>query len=103
MEHEYGNHLTARYLAERLGISRSRFEHLFKAQTGESFRPTLRQLRLSKAQELLVKSSLSIKEIAGRVGFSGTPSFSRAFQRCYGQPPSRWRRRHAEVRDSTFG
>lgn len=92
MEREYSSALTAIRLAGVLGLSRSRFEHLFKAETGGRFRPTLRQIRLSKAQTLLAKSSLSIKEVAFRVGFQSTPAFSRAFQKQYGQPPSQWRR-----------
>jgi len=103
MEQEYGSALTASHLAELVGLSRSRFEHLFKAETRERFRPALRQIRLSKAETLLAGSTLSIKETACRVGFLSTPAFSRAFKKQYGQSPSQWRRRRAEVRDGTFG
>ncbi|MGD0010130.1 MAG: AraC family transcriptional regulator [Terriglobia bacterium] len=103
MEQEYSSRLTASRLAKVVGVSRSRFEHLFKAETGARFRPTLREIRLSKAQTLLAKPILSIKEVACRVGFLSTPAFSRAFVKRYGQPPSQWRRRQTEVRGSTFG
>jgi transcriptional regulator GlxA family with amidase domain len=103
MEREYGSRLTATHLAEVVGLSRFRFEHLFKAETGRRFRASLRQIRLSKANTLLAKSSLSIKEIACRVGFLSTPAFSRAFRKRYGQPPSQWRRGLWKVRCSTFG
>jgi len=61
MEQEYSSRLTASRLAKVVGVSRSRFEHLFKAETGARFRPTLREIRLSKAQTLLAKPILSIK------------------------------------------
>lgn len=98
MEREYSSRLTASHLAEVIGLSRSRFEHLFKAETGARFRPTLRQIRLSKSQTLLVNSTLSIKQVACRVGFLSTPAFSRAFGKRNGQPPSQWRRRQTEVK-----
>ena len=102
MELEYGHHLTAKDLAQRLGLSRSRFEHLFTAETGTRFRPALRHIRLSKSQALLRNSNLSVKEIADRIGFRSGAAFSRAFEELYGEPPSQWRRRAAEVGDGTF-
>jgi len=86
-----------------VGLSRSRFEHLFSGETGTGFKPTLRQIRLSNSQSLLATSNLSIKEIAGLVGFRSAAAFSRAFNEYYGEPPSHWRRRLAEVADGTFG
>jgi transcriptional regulator GlxA family with amidase domain len=96
MEREYSSRLTASHLAGAVGLSRCRFEHLFKAETGGALRPALRQIRLSKGQELLAGSSLSIKEVAWRVGSLSTPAFSRAFKKQYAQTPSQWRRRHSE-------
>jgi transcriptional regulator GlxA family with amidase domain len=97
MEREYGSRLTASHLAEVAGLSRSRFEHLFKAETGERFRRALRDIRLSRADALLAGSTLSIKEVACRVGFLSTASFSRAFTERYGQAPSQWRGRHSQI------
>jgi transcriptional regulator GlxA family with amidase domain len=97
MERECGSPLTVSRLAEIAGLSRSRFAHLFRAETGGRFRPTLRETRLSGAQALLGGSSLSVKEIACRVGFLSASAFSRAFRKRYGQAPSQWRRRHSEM------
>jgi transcriptional regulator GlxA family with amidase domain len=97
MEREYGSRLSANRLANFVGLSRSRFEHLFKAETGARFKPALRQIRLQKAQTFLAKSSLSVKEIACRAGFLSTSAFSRGFAKWYGQAPSRWRRRHSQT------
>jgi len=97
MEREYGSRLTASHMAEVVGLGLSRFEHLFKAETGERFRPALRRVRLSKAEKLLAASSLTVKEIACRVGFLSTSAFSRAFAKRYGQGPSQWRRRRSQL------
>jgi transcriptional regulator GlxA family with amidase domain len=103
IERDYSSRLTVAYLAEIVGLSRSRFEHLFRTQTGKRLKPALRRIRLSKSQALLAGSTLSIKEIADRVGFRSASAFSRAFEKLYREPPSRWRRRRAEAGDGTFG
>jgi len=90
-------HLTVSLVAAQVGLSRSRFEHLFRAETGRRFKPALRQVRLSESQSLLARSELRIKEIAYRVGFRSAWAFSRAFRKVYGQPASQWRRRHSQV------
>jgi AraC family transcriptional regulator of arabinose operon len=103
MEREHGSRLTASHLAEVIGLSQSRLQHLFKAETGGTLRPTLRDIRLSKAQTLLLESRLSIKEVASRVGFLSTPAFSRAFRKRFALPASQWRRGQHGVGRSTFG
>ena len=45
--------VNASAIALQIGISRSRFEHLFIAQTGTTFRDYLRWVRLSTARQLL--------------------------------------------------
>ena len=97
MQAHCAEHLTVSLVAEQAGLSRSRFEHLLKREAGESFTLSLRRLRLEKAKCLLADPSLSVKEIACRVGFLSTSAFSRAFRKLYGQPPSQWRRRHSQM------
>ncbi len=46
---------------------------------------------MAHALELLRSTTLSIKEIAPRCGFSDPQYFSRAFRNIFGQPPGEWR------------
>ena len=46
---ECGDHLTASCIATRIGLRRSRFEHLFHPQTGQTFRAAVREARLARA------------------------------------------------------
>lgn len=92
MERDYSQHLSATQLAAAVNLSRSRFEHLFKAVTGRRFKPTLREIRLARARALLADRGLSVKEVAGRVGFATMAALSRAFAQRFGLPPSEWRR-----------
>jgi AraC-like DNA-binding protein len=56
--------------------------------------PPIRYLttwRLSLASGLLLTTTLSIGEIAARVGYGSEEAFSRAFKRELGTPPAHWR------------
>jgi len=78
-------------LAARLGLSRSRFEHLFKVQTGTTFRRYVRTTRLARARVLLQDPRLRVKEVASRCGYANTSSLTRGFECEYGLSPSAYR------------
>ena len=84
--------LTTSQQAQTIGLSRSRFEHLFKEETGKAFKKYLQQARLAKAQRLLRDPTLRIKEIATQCGYSSTSNFSHDFKRSLGLTPSGYRR-----------
>ena len=80
-------------LAARVGLSRSRFEHLFKQQTGETLKSRLRRLRLDRAKSLLADYRLSIKEVGVQCGYSSGAHFTRDFKRSSQISPSQYRHR----------
>lgn len=82
----------AKYLAARLGLSASRFGHLFKEETGQTFRGFLRAVRMARAKEGLKDPTLRIKEVAAAAGYTDKSDFSRDFRKRYGRSPSRTRR-----------
>jgi transcriptional regulator GlxA family with amidase domain len=96
MERDHSQPVRASQVAAAVGLSRSRFEHLFKGEAGAAFRPMLRMIRLAEAERLIADPRVSIKQVAARVGFRSAAAFSRAFKKRFGEPPSNWRR-------STFG
>ena len=65
--------------------------HAFRATFGLSPRAMLQHLRMEHAKNLLLETSLSIKEIAARVGYLQQHDFNRMFNRYAGIAPSRWR------------
>lgn len=77
--------------ARTFNLSRSYLRHLFKQETGLSLGHVLTEQKLQRAAVLLASSNLSIKEIAGVVGYEHTSSFTRAFERRFGQGPRRYR------------
>jgi AraC-like DNA-binding protein len=89
-------HLQLLSISTRLRITPGHLCHLIKQRTGRGFRQHLRDLRLSHAQEHLAGGFLSIKEVAGAVGFNSTSAFDREFARVHGCSPTQWRRQICE-------
>jgi AraC-like DNA-binding protein len=81
-----------KHLAARLHLSPSRFEHIFKGQTGEGFKAFLRAVRMARAKDLLQDPALRIKEVAAAVGYADASDFTRDFRKQYGESPSQSRR-----------
>jgi AraC family transcriptional regulator, arabinose operon regulatory protein len=78
-------------LAALASLSPPHFTALFKQQTGCSPRDYLHLLRIHRACQLLRNSTLSVKEIAGRLGYQDQFHFSRQFKAFQGVPPSEYR------------
>jgi transcriptional regulator GlxA family with amidase domain len=79
-------------MAVQAGLSRSRFEHLFREQTGQTFRAALREFRLAKGAGLLGDWTRRIKEVAGLCGYSSNESFAKVFRKRFGETPQGYRR-----------
>jgi two-component system response regulator YesN len=80
-----------KHLATQLRLSPSRFEHLFKEETGQGFKAFLRASRMSKAKNMLHDPTLRVKEVAAAVGYASVPNFIRDVRKQYGHAPSRLR------------
>ena len=94
VENEIGNsELNADSLAAKMGLGRSQFYRKIKALTNYSPVEILRNLRLKKARELLMKTEKSISEIAYETGFSTPAYFTKCFRDTYNETPSELRDR----------
>ncbi|WP_313806002.1 AraC family transcriptional regulator [Sphingobium sp.] len=74
-------------LARHVGLSRSAFAAAFHDVIGESPIAFLTRMRMERAATLLRTDSLSMYEIAQRVGYPIESSFARAFKRHWGVAP----------------
>lgn len=77
--------------AETLNLSPSRLRHLFKEQTGISFRKYLRKVRLKQAKLLLETSFRNVQETAHQVGIRDSRNFARYFENEFGLSPIKYR------------
>jgi len=85
--------LSVQELAAQSCWSRWQFQRVFTAATGFTVAQYVRQLRLSRAAEMLVSTSQRQLDIALRCGFDTEISFSRSFRQMFGCPPGAYRQR----------
>ncbi len=85
---------TVEQMASVAGMSRATFARHFHAVTGSTPSHTLALIRLRRAAELMIHSDLTVDGAAETAGYRSAAAFIRAFQRAYGQTPSRWRKLH---------
>lgn len=81
-------------LARFVSLSKEHLRFLFQKELGVSPMKYVARLRLQRAQELLLLTSDSMKEIADRLGFDDQHHFTRAFRRAEGMSPSEYRKKH---------
>lgn len=79
-------------LAREAGMSRSAFFDRFTRTVGLRPMEYLLAWRMAVAKDLLRNESISLDEVARRVGYGSASTFSTAFSRQVGQPPGRYAR-----------
>lgn len=80
----------AEHMAARLGLS-VRTLHRRLADEGQHYQRIIDDVRRSLAIEFLENTSLTVDEIAGRVGFSEASNFRKAFRKWTGHAPAHFR------------
>ena len=78
-------------LAERVHLSVSRFQHLYRAFFGTTLTQDLIQSRIEHAQYLLRSGGGSVSQIASACGYNSTEHFLRQFKRTVGVSPGKYR------------
>ena len=82
-------------LAKQSGLSRSVLAERFAEVVGIPPMHYLAKWRMQLAAELLITGNASVANIAADIGYDSEASFSRAFKKMIGVPPSAWRRQRA--------
>lgn len=89
---ECGQPWTVPLLAERVGMSRTRFFEKFTQLMGEPPARYIARWRALTAADLMKRKHLSIAEIATMVGYSSEDALGRVFKRYVGSSPGLYRR-----------
>jgi AraC-like DNA-binding protein len=82
-----------RALAASVGLSLSRFRHLFRAALACTPHQYARRARLLRAAMLLQRGDVQIKAVWPDLGFKSAAHFSRVFRAQFGIQPSGFRDR----------
>jgi transcriptional regulator GlxA family with amidase domain len=83
---------TVAQIARKLGVSVWKLDRAFRADLRTSPGDYFRQMRMERASDLLVHSSLPIHEVGLACGYTDFPAFVRAFRRTYRKTPGDLRR-----------
>lgn len=75
-------------LADLMGVSRSRFAETFTRTVGESPARYVTKVKMSQARRWIQHEGMRVTVAADRLGYDSEASFSRAFKRVMGLPPS---------------
>lgn len=78
-------------IARAQGLGLRRMEQLFQVELGQGPAAAYLELRLQAARRMVVDTRHTVQEVALRCGFVDPTSFSRAFRRRFGAPPTRIR------------
>lgn len=86
--------MTVRELADRAGLSPTRYSAVFRAYTGCSPQQYLIHYRLQRAKEWMLHTHLSIKQIASLSGFEDQLHFSKLFKKHEKMSPFHYKQEH---------
>ncbi|MDZ4096113.1 MAG: AraC family transcriptional regulator [Paracoccaceae bacterium] len=84
-------------LADRAGMSRTRFADRFRDSFGKTPMEVLRGLRLQFAARQLLETDAGIARVAELAGYASRSHFSQQFEEVFGSAPGRFRQ-HAKPR-----
>lgn len=87
-EHLSDSDLSVEDIGEEMCLSRVQLYRKVKALTGKSPVEIIREERLRRGHQLLADSSLTISEIAYRVGFSSPSYFAKCYKDMFGKSPT---------------
>jgi len=87
-----GGRFSADDAAAAFGVNRRTLARRLRDR-GTTFQALLDDARFGEAQRLLQSSAVAVTEIASRLGYADTATFTRAFRRWSGTSPRRWHAR----------
>lgn len=93
IEYNY-HHIKVHDIASHIGINRSYLTAIFKKKLGVPPQQYLVDFRLKKAAEMLTNTTMSIQDIAEKIGYENPLTFSKMFKQFYGLSPKHYR--HAQ-------
>jgi AraC family transcriptional regulator, glycine betaine-responsive activator len=88
MEENIEKPLSLESIARSTGLSRRQIERLFKRDLNCVPKRFYLEMRLRRARELLLQTSMPITDITAACGFQSPPHFSKCYRTQFGYPPS---------------
>lgn len=99
IRNNFQNLISVQEIADYLCINRSYLTTLFKQNLNLSPQEFIIRYRMHQAEDLLVNTKLSIKQIAYSCGYSSQLSFSKAFHKFMGCSPKDFRKQYFQKKE----
>ncbi|HEU4657329.1 MAG TPA: helix-turn-helix transcriptional regulator [Capillimicrobium sp.] len=91
VQDEYASDLSLDDIARRVASSRRQLQRAYAEIGDTTFREHLTGVRMQRAADMLAGGSLTVREVAHRVGYRQPAQFAKAFRRHHGSAPSSYR------------
>jgi AraC family transcriptional regulator, regulatory protein of adaptative response / methylphosphotriester-DNA alkyltransferase methyltransferase len=91
VDREFASELSLDGIARRVASSRRQLQRAYAEIGRTTFRDHLTRVRMQKAADMLATRSLTVREVAHRVGYRQPAQFAKAFRRYQGVAPSDFR------------
>ncbi|MDD5688214.1 MAG: AraC family transcriptional regulator [Elusimicrobia bacterium] len=102
MLHNFNKSLTLENLANYARIKKHYFLKKYKKLTGRTPMDDLRNIRLEIAKDMILTSTLPLKDISTKVGFNNVHLFSELFQKYFNMPPGHFQKSTSFRRNTVF-
>lgn len=94
IDENYNKKIKIAEIAEMFYINQYYLSHIFRSFTGYSPKQYLSKIRLIHVRQLLVKTDLTIAEIAERTGYETMNDLSRQFKNKFNMSPTEFKKKH---------
>lgn len=93
IQNNYQNEdMSLQSVASNVNVSSNHFSAIFRKETGETFIEYLTNVRMEKAKELLICTSMKTSEVGFEVGYKDPHYFSYIFKKIQGMSPKEYRK-----------
>lgn len=96
----YKEDLTLNTLANMVYLNPNYLSNVFAQTTGCTLSKYIKQIRMEKAQELLLNTNMKIADIGQEIGYPTTSYFCKTFQKIFGTTPERFRQGERGQKDT---
>lgn len=93
----YHEDITLNSLADLVYLNSNYLSNVFAQVTGCTLNRYIKQIRMEKAQELLLNTNMKVSDINQAVGYPNTSYFCKSFQKMFGATPERFRQRDTSL------
>lgn len=95
----YYTDITLVQLSNKYYMNANYLSQLFKQETGIGFSEYITQVRLKKAEDLLLNTKLKTYEISQMVGYTDSRYFGKVFTKHYNYTPSQFREKYLQEKE----